>query len=122
MLRKKFEHGFNEQDWQKAKQEALEVLKARARRGDPITYSDLVEKVVSVHMDAHDVRLAHFLGEIAAEEHENGRPLITALVVHKHDGQPGRGFFELARSLNLPVIDELAFWNDQITLLKRQWA
>lgn len=121
VLRNKFDHGFNDQDWQKAKQEALSILQARAKRASPITYSELVGHIVSVNMEPHDTRLAHFLGELSTEEHENGRPLITALVVHKHDKQPGQGFFELARFLGFPVIDEIQFWTDEIKKLQRYW-
>ena len=90
MIREKFNHGFGEHRWQLAKQEALAILERRAKRGDPITYSDLVDQITSVHMEAHDVRLAHFLGELSEDEHLSGRPLITALVVHKHDLAPGK--------------------------------
>lgn len=121
MLRNQYDHGFNDQDWQKAKQEALAILKARAKRGNPISYSELVGQIVSIHMEPHDTRLAHFLGELSTEEHDNGRPLITALVVHKHDRQPGQGFFELARFLGFPVIDEIQFWTDEINKLQHYW-
>ncbi|WP_064683280.1 hypothetical protein [Rhizobium bangladeshense] len=121
MKRENFDHGFSAADWRKAKAEALTVLRERAKRGDPITYSDLVSKISAVRMEPHDPRLAHFLGEISAEEHEVGRPLITALVVHKHDLQPGKGFFELSRSLGYSFVDEIEFWSDQIDRLRTQW-
>jgi hypothetical protein len=121
MRRENFNHGFSAAAWEKAKSEAQIVLKQRAKRGDPITYSDLVSKILAVRMEPQDPRLAHFLGEISAEEHEVGRPLITALVVHKHDLQPGKGFFELSRSLGYSFIDEIKFWSDQIDRLRAQW-
>lgn len=121
MLRDKFDHGFGALAWSKAKQEAIAILKQRAKSGDPITYSDFVNQLRAVRMDAHDPRLAHFLGEISSEEHEAGRPLITALIVHKHDMRPGKGFFELARSLGFSFVDEVKFWSDQISVLQRQW-
>jgi hypothetical protein len=121
MRRENFAHGFSAAAWEKAKAQALAVLTQRARRGDPITYSDLVNKITAVRMEPHDTRLAHFLGEVSTEEHEAGRPLITALVVHKHDLQPGKGFFDLSRSLGFSFIDETAFWSDQIERLRIQW-
>lgn len=72
-------------------------------------------------MEPHDPRLAHFLGEISTEEYEGGRSLITALVVHKHDLQPGKGFFELSRSLGYSFIDDIEFWSDQLDRLRAQW-
>ncbi|PTE11771.1 hypothetical protein [Mesorhizobium helmanticense] len=121
MRRESFDHGFSALAWEKAKQEALVVMTLRARTGNPITYSDLVAQIKAVRMEPHDTRLAHFLGEISTEEHEAGRPLITALVVHKHDLQPGKGFLELAMSLGFSFVDEVQFWSDQILLLQRQW-
>jgi hypothetical protein len=121
MRRENFAHGFSAAAWEKAKAQALAVLTQRARRGDPITYSDLVNKITAVRMEPHDTRLAHFLGEVSTEEHEAGRPLITALVVHKHDLQPGKGFFDLSRSLGFSFIDGTAFWSDQIERLRIQW-
>ncbi len=121
MRRENFDHGFSAAAWEKAKRQAIEVLVQQARRGDPITYSDLVSKVTAVKMEPHDTRLAHFLGEISTEEHEAGRPLITALVVHKHDLQPGKGFFDLSRALGFSFVDEIAFWSDQIERLRIQW-
>ncbi|WFT84357.1 hypothetical protein [Rhizobium leguminosarum] len=121
MKRENFDHGFNAGAWKIAKSEAMTVLRQRAKRGNPITDSDLVSKISAVRMEPHDPRLAHFLGEISAEEHESGRPLISSLVVHKHDLQPGNGFFELARSLGYSFIDEIEFWSDQIDLLRSQW-
>jgi hypothetical protein len=121
MLRKNFEHGLGEMAWREAKKEALAALKQRAKTVTPITYSDLVGHITAVRLEPHDFRLAHFLGEISAEEHEAGRPLITALVVHKHDLQPGKGFFELARSLGFSVLDEVQFWTNEISKLQMEW-
>lgn len=122
MRRDNFDHGFSTLAWEQAKQEALVVMKQRAKIGSPITYSDLVAQIKAVRMEPHDTRLAHFLGEISTKEHEAGRPLITALVVHKHDLQPGKGFFDLAMSLGFSFVDEVQFWSDQISLLQRQWG
>jgi len=102
MKRENFDHGFGAADWKKAKVEALTVLRQRAKGGDPITYSDLVSKISSVRMEPHDPRLAHFLGEISAEEHKVGRPLITALAVHKHDLHPARAFSNFHDRLGTP--------------------
>lgn len=105
-----YRHGFSSDAWEAAKDEACMVMRARARRGHPISYSDLVSEIESVSMDPHDPRLAHFLGQISRAEHEAGRGLLTAVVVHKHDGFPGDGFFELAESLGRSVADREGCW------------
>lgn len=121
MRRENFDHGFGALAWKKAKDEALIILRQRAKRCDLITYSELASKISAVQMEPHDPRLAHFLGELSADEHEGGRPLITALVVHKHDLQPGKGFFDLSRSLGYSFLDEIEFWSEQLDRLRAQW-
>jgi hypothetical protein len=120
MDRDGYKHGFPPRAWGAAKQEAREIMRLRAKRGDPISYSELVAQIRSVAMDAHDPRLAHFLGEISRAEDEKGRGLLTAVVVHKHDGFPGDGFFELAEELGREVDDREAFWIEEIARLKRE--
>ena len=121
MRRDNFDHGLGELAWDEAKKEAMAVLKIRAKAGNPITYSQLVGLIASVRLEAHDFRLAHLLGQISTAEHEEGRPLITALVVHKHDLQPGKGFFDLARSLGFSFNDEVEFWSSHIKTLQATW-
>ncbi len=110
MLRER--HGFTDGQWADAKAEATAVLRerARGRSNQTISYSDLVDQIKAIKLEAHDVRLAHMLGEISAEEDAAGRGLLTVLVVHKGDVRPGDGFFELARSLGRDVRDREKVW------------
>lgn len=112
-----YRHGFSDEVWERAKNEGLEILRKRAAKREPISYSEFCDKLGTIAFDPHDTRLAHFLGQISTEEDEQGRPLITALVVHKHDGQPGDGFFNLAESLGHEFDDREAFWIKQINAL-----
>jgi hypothetical protein len=105
-----FNHGFSENDWQLAKEQARAAMIKRARRGATLTYTDLCNEISAIRFDPHDMRLPHFLGEISTEEDASGRGMLTAVVVHKHDGQPGKGFFELARSLGRKVVNEERAW------------
>ena len=59
-----------------------------AMRGQLIAYSALVP---------NRRKVGDFLYRIANEEQAAGRPPVTALVVHKVDGKPGRGFLEAAK-------------------------
>jgi hypothetical protein len=47
------------------------------------------------------IRLGAMLDEINHAEHDAGRPMISAVVVHAQEGLPGLGFFECARELNV---------------------
>ena len=123
MLRDGFNHGFDEKSWEAGKDEARKVMYAVAKRRRTIAYSELVEKIASVRMEAHDVRLAHFLGEIATEDDDNGLGLTTVVVVHKRgDQQPGPGFFELAAELGRDVSDPVACWIEELNAVYDEWA
>jgi hypothetical protein len=112
-----FNHGFQPAAWEAAKTEAREIMMKRAKRGAPISYSELVDQIRSISMDAHDPRLAHFLGEISRAEDAKGRGMLTAVVVHKHDGFPGQGFFELAEELGRTIKDREQFWVEEMRRL-----
>lgn len=123
MLRDGFKHGFSDAAWSAAKAEACAILMECARRRGMITYSDLVAQIQSVKMKPHDSRLAHFLGEISAEEDAAGRGMLTVLVVHKTgDMEPGPGFYELAQYLERDVSDPQKCWIDELHRVHREWS
>jgi hypothetical protein len=94
----------------------------RASRGRTMTYTDLCNEIEAICFDPHDLRLPHFLGQISTEEDEQGRGMLTAVVVHKHDGQPGKGFYALARSLGRAVIDEERTWIEELAKLRDYYS
>ena len=115
MERTPFRHGFREADWEEAKGEARKIMYEVASREDTIPYSDLVPKITAVRMEPHDPRLAHFLGQIAREDDDEGLGLTTVVVVHKHgDQQPGPGFFEMAESQGRSINDPTMFWIEEL--------
>ena len=68
-----------------------------------IAYSD-ISPLLGLSMEKENDRdeMSKLLGEIAAHEHENGRPMLTAIVVHKGgDNNPGEGFYAIAKELNI---------------------
>lgn len=75
-------------------------LREVARNQTTICYEE-VGRPVGLQMDNWDHRneLARLLGEISKREHEVGRPMLSAVVVHKGGTDPGKGFFTLAREL-----------------------
>ncbi len=116
-------YGYVGPDWDAAKDEAKSVLIDVARRKGRIAYSELVEKIHAIDIGAHDPRLFHLLGEISTEEDNEGRGMLTAIVVHKSgDMQPGPGFFELAKSLGKDTTDILACWIKEFNRVHDYWA
>jgi hypothetical protein len=61
------------------------------------------------------------LDELNRREHDQGRPLISAIVVDAETEQPSEGFFKLAIDvgLTLPSSDRRAFWEAE---RDRVWA
>jgi hypothetical protein len=117
-------YGFEQNAWDRAKDEAIAILKDRAsrRHNQSISYTDFVESLTAIEIGAHDPRLSSFLEEIVVDEHRNGRPLVTVLVVHKHgDLMPGEGFFEIAETLGFDVNDREAFWVSEFRRVTEYW-
>jgi hypothetical protein len=115
--------GFLDHQWRSAIGEAKRVLADRARSKSTISYSELVSKIYSVHLEPHDTRLNHLLGEVSTEEHEAGRGMLTVLVVYKDGDQtPGPGFFELAEELGHDVSDREAFWMSELNKVYAAWS
>lgn len=51
-------------------------------------------------------KIGEILGEISKAEHDEGRPLLSAVVILKEGGRPGKGFFALAKDLGHAVGDD----------------
>lgn len=113
-----YRHGFPPENWEAAKTEAVASMAKRARRGRTMTYTELCEEIVSIQFDPHDSRLPHLLGQISTAEDADGRGMLTAVVVHKQDGQPGDGFYKLAESLGRDVKDPEATWISELNALR----
>lgn len=123
MLREDFKHMFSEEQWIAAKEEARQAMIAAARSKSVITYSDLVQKITNCNLEPNGTPLAHMLCEISSEEDEEGRGLLTAVVVHKTgDLKPGSGFFRLARSLGRRIVDEDQSWNEELHKVYDIWS
>ena len=123
MLREGFKHGFSENQWTAAKEEARQAMIAAAQSEGVIAYSDLVQKITSCSLEPNGAALAHMLGEVSSEEDEEGRGLLTVVVVHKTgDMRPGPGFFRLARSRGRHIMDEEQFWIEELRNVYDVWS
>lgn len=101
-----------------------EELKQLARRQQMTTYSDIAP-LARLDMDnpADREEMRKILGKISTYEHKHGRPMLTAIVVHKHDNIPGQGFFELGRHLGRlsNKDDDLAFFCHEVARVHAAW-
>lgn len=96
------------------------ILRERARQGETITYMKLGQ---AVGLSWRGGKLFVTLDAINRREHEEGRPYLTAVVVHSGDGMPGLGFFDLVQELELRVIPNLrTFWLEERQRVHDYWA
>jgi len=92
-------------------------------------YSEIAPLIgldMSKEVDRNEI--ARRLGDIVFYEHEQGRPMLTALVVHLgNDNNPGEGFFSAAEKIgqfkaSRNPIKRLTFWSNQVTLVHNHWG
>ena len=92
-------HGFDSEEWGRAREEARQILVQRAREGRTIAYSELVGEVKTVDIQPRSDALAMMLDGISRSEDAAGRGMLSALVIRKDKRMPGQGFFKLAKCL-----------------------
>ena len=125
MKHETFNHGFTQNAWNAAKEEARKAMIAAAQSDHgAISYSDLAyKKIKSCTLEPHDPRLARMLGDISTEEDAAGRGMLSVVVVHKTgDLKPGSGFFKLAQSLGRDVANEEKCWIDEWKKVRNAWS
>lgn len=95
---------------------------ARART---VTYYSDIAPMAGLNMDLQSDRneIGAILDDINRREHQMGRPMVSAVVVHKDNLRPGKGFFTLARALGLFMgNDEDKFYIEQLRKVYDYWA
>src|SRR5271166_7121445 len=102
---------FLDREWRSAVDEAIRILRDRARNRLTITYSEFASQLRSISIGYHDPDMDALLVDVSTEEFNDARPLLSVIVVHKYgDKEPGKGFYELADSLDFDTSDRQAFW------------
>ena len=90
--------GLTQEKWHEASKEMRKILIARAKRN------------------------ANMLGEISVDEHNAGKPLLSAVAILKADNIPGGGFYTLAESLGFTVSDKVEFWIKEFNRCHDYWS
>lgn len=101
-----------------------EKLKEAAKVPDTIAYGEIAP-LAELDMSRADDRktISEILGEISTFEHEQGHPLLSAVVVLAGTDMPGQGFFTLAKDLGLHVgTTDLAFFSRELDKVYKFWA
>lgn len=104
-------------------------LLALAREGKLTTYSDIAPLAgLSMDREADREAISQILVEILRQEVACGRPLLTAIVVHRgDDNTPGEGFFAESTQLGLyngsrAQMTRLEFWVREVSAVHQYWA
>lgn len=99
------------------------LIEAARHRGF-VYYKEVAQRldIVSDRLD-HSREMANALDEISIYEHENGRPLLSVVVVHQDDKRPGQGFFKMAKHTGVqePATDNDAFYVHELTRAWDYW-
>ncbi|MFN3562152.1 MAG: hypothetical protein ACK4XY_01310 [Chloroherpetonaceae bacterium] len=91
-----------------------------AKQKKTITYSELSKACqlgLKMDSEADRQRIGAILDEISTNEHNEGRPLLSAVVVKQASGEPGEGFYKLAESLK----GYPSFWKDELKKVHDYW-
>jgi hypothetical protein len=94
-----------------------------AREERTVTYHEIAPLA---HLDMENPadrdRIRLLLNEISAWEMHNGRPMLTAVVVHQRDGLPGDGFFTCARNSGVQKdLDNVEFFVEELWRVHEYW-
>jgi hypothetical protein len=101
-----------------------DLLIADARAGRVLNYGP-IGKLFDLNMDnpQHRIRIGEMLGDVSREEVEQGRPMLSSIVVQTDTDLPGHGFFRLGHELGLvqPAEDEMSFAVRQMKAVFVHW-
>lgn len=91
-----------------------------AHQGKTIPYGEVMSLVGLKPGNYGASEIGRMLGEISISEHKSGRPLLSAVVVTGK--KPGKGFFWLAKDLNLQgsQTDE-EFFHSELSRVHKYW-
>lgn len=107
--------GLTGDEWETAKAELRAAILEAASDRRMTSYGEIAPRVSATHLEAFSPIMNHLLGAIFRDEHEAGRPALTALVTHKHgDKEPGPGFYDMARKLGISFDEPLVYWATQV--------
>lgn len=104
-------------------EEIYQRLLSVARSQGLITYSDIAPLAGLDMGNAVDRNeIGRLLGDISTFEHQQGRPLLSAVVIHRDNNIPGEGFFTLARELGIyNENDDLLFFIQELRRVHDYW-
>lgn len=107
---------------------AYALLIERARQGKTVSYKEIAEIMGLPPSGNHmGQETGHLVGEISQEEHQYGRPLLSAIVVRDHFNTPGAGFHDMAIRLGVmprwgDEFQRNLFWREEMQRVYEEWG
>jgi hypothetical protein len=104
--------------------EIRRILISRAKKGELITYSDLVGRIRDRKVNPNSSLLSLWLSEISEGEYQAGRGLLSAVVVRKgprRRGIPGIGFFKLTPLSRCKPENHAKCWRRAVDKVFAHW-
>ncbi len=110
-----------------AREQAVEeirwILEEVASARSAIAYSEVASQVQAIHLEPDSKLFAQMLDEISRRSNEEGRGMLSAVVIHKGDDYlPGPGFFTLGRELGRDTSDKPAFHSEELKKVHNVFA
>jgi hypothetical protein len=104
-------------------QPIYDQLVAVAREQDVTRYADIAPLAdLDMGNELDRAKIGEILGEISTFEHQQRRPMLSAVVIHRDNNMPGQGFFTLARELGLyRGIDDFMFFVQELRRVHDYW-
>ncbi len=96
-----------------------------ARKKESVGYEE-IGQIMGLEAHVGMAReIGQLLGEINEDEHNNGRPMLSAVAVEPTTRMPGEGFSQFAKQLNKfdgeTDEDKREFWRDEIQRVYEIW-
>jgi len=94
-------------------------------REDNVTFYGDISPMAGLDMSLPNDRyeIGVILDGINQDEHAEGRPLLSAVVVQRGTFRPGQGFFTMARGMGLfSGDDEDRFYSDELRRVHDYWT
>ena len=97
-----------------------------AKKGDLVTYGEIAPLAdLNMENPADRHKIARILRDISTYENEQGRPMLSAVVVLAEFRYPIDGFFKLARKLGLhhgrKELEDLEFFVQEVKRVHEYW-
>lgn len=102
----------------------MEKLRATARLQDVTYYSDIAPLLgIDIGNEYFGALVGRVLDRVNRREFAENRPLLSAVVVSKETGSPGRGYYGCAKDIRRHTgkSDEAA-WLDELKSVYSYWA